>query len=268
MSYNTYMLGINLQSTERKDKTFRAMQERKLQKKSRSIFMKQLKWAVKEAKKFDYAKNTTEKEIDDSINEMPFKAALSYTIVASMRKTMNKAIRTSFKDFRLKRFGVTYKAVNKEAERFLNGKLSHELSNYKGTISKNTIVKISKIIKTSIKEGLSYNETAKLIMKQGKAGVFSMARAKLIAIRETGQAYERGNLYSMQEFKKQNPDRKVKKNWITFRDHKVTDPCKANQRQGWIDLKLKFSSGDDSATRDDHPRCRCSTSYDILAPGK
>lgn len=253
---------------------FLRRQEKRLVKRLQVVWKKQMNWTIQVIEDLSIFKensistNNIEEEINEKISKMPYKKTFAETIVFSMRSALRKAGISIVKKFKLAEVGISFDLTNKTALRFLGGKLSHELSNYRGNIHATTVKRISAILKKSAEKGLSYQKTAQLIRQQGESGVFSQARGELIATREIGVAYEKGNQIPMQEFKNKFPEREVKKKWYSVGDERVTKPCKKNAKQPWIDFNEKFQSGDDTAPRDNHPRCRCFTGYDIPAPKK
>lgn len=203
--------------------------------------------------------NATKKSITDKLKKMPKKEQIANDINDRQATTLERGAKRAIATHSLGKFGIGYDTVNKRAKEFLGGKLSHELSDYRGTIQETTVERISTILYDAYESGKSYQETSKLIQAQGKSGVFSQARGELIATREIGIAYETGNFLPMKEFSDQYPDRQVVKYWDTVGDDRVTEECQANENQGELELDDKFKSGDMTAPREENPRCRCTT---------
>ena len=253
---------------KRQDGKFIRRQELRLRKRLALLWKKQMNWIIENMDDELPQFNTNAATPDDFLEGMPKQKEIAETIVATMRVSLAKGAKTIIKKLELGEFGITFNLENEAAREFLGGKLSHELSNYKGNIHRTTTNRISKILRDAGKSGASYTETSKLIQAQQKNGVFSQARGELISTREVGIAYEKGNDIPIQEFITENPDRRVLKLWRTVGDDRVTAQCSENGSKGWIDYALKFPSGDDSAPRDDHPRCRCFTERKIDLPKK
>jgi len=253
--------------TNRADGKFIRTNEKRLRKRLALLWKKQMEWVIEEMGGLPQFQ-TNAATPQDFVEGMPEQKAIAETIVASMRVSLAKGGKTILKKLKLGDFGISFSLQNKEAIRFLGNKLSHELSNYRGNIHKTTTDRISKILRDAAADGRSYSETSKLIQKQAKSGVFSQARGELIATREIGVAYEKGNDIPTREFRAKFPDRRVLKLWRTVGDDRVTPQCRANEGEGWIDYSQEFSSGDEIAPRDNHPRCRCFTERKIIAPKK
>lgn len=211
--------------------------------------------------------NALEDEVNRIVNNIPMKAALAEEVVAYMTTSMDKGGQSSVKKLKLGKFGISWNIKNKKAIEFLNAKKTLELSNKYGNIHSTTKDRIKTILIDAANSGQSYQKTAQLIAEQGEAGVFSHARAQLIATREIGVAYEKGNNIPVREFQEKYPDRTVKKWWQTVNDDRVTPECHANQEASdekkGLELDKNFPSGDDVAPRYGNPRCRCFTKYEI-----
>lgn len=267
-----YNLERNAVADTRADGKFLLQTEKRLSKKTKTIFDKQLNWvlgklkSIPELSQLKLKGNSLEDEIEDLVDDLPFKKELTNSIVASMSVGMDRGGKTIVKKLKLGKFGVVWSLKNKEAIKFLKDKRTLELSNKKGNIDDTTKTRITEIIYQAAKSGQSYQKTAKLIAEQGQAGVFSQARSQLIATRETRLAYEVGNRIPIDDFQTKYPDREILKRWSTVNDDNVTDECQANQDEGWIGLDEPFDSGDEIAPRYGNPRCRCAIEYKILPP--
>lgn len=272
-----HWISRNIALSARPDGKFIRTQEKRLKKKVLGYFKKQQDWILKEIESlslfnedgFLLSRNGIRDEINNIMENFPFKVAMAETIIASMRTSLLKGGKNSVKKLKLGDFGISFDLKNREALKFLGGKLSHELSNYRGTIHQTTVDRISKILYDAADRGLSYQKTAELIIDQGEEGVFSQARGELIATREIGIAYEKGNNIPVKEFRLKNPDRVVEKAWQTVGDDRVTPKHRENQSDGWIIFEGRFTgTGDEHAPGSDNPRCRCATKYQILPPSK
>ena len=270
-------LARNVSLNSRTDGKFIRRQEKRLVKRLKNLFDQQVEWIVKRAESLSFFKDeeTNAPNNDDEISSMfeglPYRVAIAETIVGFMRVTMNKGGKTMVRTLDLGEFGISFDLTNAEALNFLGGKLSHELSQERGNINQTTVERISQILLEAAESGQSYQKTAQLIREQGGRGVFSQARAELIATREIGVAYEEGKEIPIREFKRKHPGRIVEKAWQTVNDEKVTPTHTANQNKGWILFEERFPSppngtGDKKAPASDQPRCRCFTKYRILPP--
>lgn len=268
--------------SKRQDGRYIMRQELRLRARiEKKIFAKQLKYVLKRIEKIwpytegiaIHLSENTQKELLDKINKLvnniPEQAALAELLNAQMELLLVRGSKRIIKQLGLVKFGVKFDLKNKGAVKYLKGKKDLQLSNKKGTIHHTTKTGIKNILIKGANEGVPYTTLAKEIQGQAKAGVFSRARANLIATRELGDAYETGNYLPVEEFTKENKDRPVEKYWQTVGDSRVTKPHRENQSQGWIPFKAKFrGTGDDHAPGSDNPRCRCFTKYKILPPKK
>lgn len=247
---------------------FLLQNEKRFQKKMAAVLKKQMNWTVKGLNRFfsenSIQKNTIAGEIDDFLSGMVGKNELVETITFYSKSTLKKGGETSVKDLGLRQFGISFTLKHPEAVKYLRDKIALELSNYKGNISSTTNQRVKEIILDGIEKGRSYTDVAAEITKQAEAGVFSQARAEMIAVHESREAYEAGRSFPIEDFLKDNTDRKVEKGWSTVGDDRVTPECKANEDEGWIDYDGSFSSGDKRAPRYGNPRCRCVTNHQIL----
>jgi hypothetical protein len=114
---------------------------------------------------------------------------------------------------------------------------------------------LRKMLVDGIENGTSYSRMVTLLKAQ--FGEWSTKRAKLIAVTEMGNAYQRGNLIVGQDLAAAGL--KIEKSWLTRGDDKVDPHCSANEAQGWIDVNKEHASG--VMVPLDHPRCRCVELY-------
>jgi hypothetical protein len=118
---------------------------------------------------------------------------------------------------------------------------------------------IKRILTQAVDEGWSYQRTAKAISTayEGFAGKVPQQhlrnRAELIAVYETGEAYEAGNHAIGQRL--QAAGLVMEKSWLTVGDGRVDPICRANQAQGWIPYDDAYASGHQHPQA--HPACRC-----------
>lgn len=270
-----FYVSRNLALTRRLDGKILRAYERRLQKQLAVLWKKQMSYIIEGMKDLPsfsenalrVSTNGADDQIDEFMRKLPEQASIAETVVAMMRLAIGKGMKRIIQKLKLGEFGVDFNLQNPDAIRFLGGKLSHELSQAFGTIHASTVGKISSILKDAARTGASYNETAQLIREQGNAGVFSRARAEMIAVREVGIGYEEGNAIPIREFNLKNPDRFVLKFWRTVGDARVTPPHRQNEDDGWIAYESTFSgTGDKHAPGSDNPRCRCATEYKIAPP--
>lgn len=122
---------------------------------------------------------------------------------------------------------------------------------------------IATIVNNGIAEGWAYSKTAREIsalyreMAVGLPQRHLRSRAELIAVTETGNAYEAGNEIVIRDLS--DGGLRMEKQWLTVGDDRVSDGCSANQDEGWIPAEQAFSSGHMRPLR--FPGCRCATLY-------
>lgn len=122
-------------------------------------------------------------------------------------------------------------------------------------INETTRGNIATIVRNGVDEGWSYNKMATEI--RSLYSDMSRKRATLIAVTETGNAYEAGSGALVQDL--QDAGLRMEKQWLTVGDDRVSDGCRENQSAGWIPLAQSFPSGDMTPLR--FPGCRCTTQY-------
>lgn len=130
-------------------------------------------------------------------------------------------------------------------------------------VNETTRFQIKNVVKRGINEGLSYDKIAANITKRykefaiGKPQLHIRSRAHLVAITETGNAYEAG----AREGAKQADAAGLimEKFWANTGDMKVSEGCIANTDDNWIPLDQVHNSGHDRPLR--FPGCRCGELY-------
>jgi hypothetical protein len=119
------------------------------------------------------------------------------------------------------------------------------------------------LLRQATDEGWSYNRTARAIRTQfnGFAGKLPQAhivdRASLVALTESGMAYEAGNAIVVADL--QDAGLVMEKSWLTVNDNRTSAGCRENQAAGWIPYEENFPSGHAHPLR--FPGCRCSALY-------
>ena len=83
------------------------------------------------------------------------------------------------------------------------------------------------------------------------------SRAHLIAVTESGAAYEQGNRAMADQLAAAGLQ--MEKSWLDVGDSRVTDGCQANAAAGWIPVADTFPAGADQPPL--HPACRCTALY-------
>jgi hypothetical protein len=119
------------------------------------------------------------------------------------------------------------------------------------------------LITQAAEEGWSYKRTAEAIIERfeefavGKPQAHIDSRAHLIAVTETGNAYEEGNRIIAKDL--QDAGIEMEKYWSTVKDDKVSEGCVENEAAGWIKIDQEFPSGHQRPLR--FPGCRCECRY-------
>ncbi len=243
----------------RVDSKFLNRNEKRLRNALKRIFDKQKDWIID---------NINDEEFDERIEfflrNMPGVEDIADRLFSSEALSMRKGGKTIIKSLKLSDFGISFSLQHPEAKSYLRTKHTIEkLSNFRGNISGRTKTKITDILVKGIAEGKSPTELAKLIRKQGDAGVFSIARGEHIAQREIGMAYAKGNRIPIDDFAREFPDRPPEKRWNTVKDSKVRATHTTNEKDGWIPLAQNHSgTGEDQAPSQEW-RCRCTETFKV-----
>lgn len=130
-------------------------------------------------------------------------------------------------------------------------------------INETTRDMLQTLITQAAEEGWSYKRTAEAIIERfeefgvGKPQAHIDSRAHLIAVTETGNAYEEGNRIIAKDL--QDAGLEMEKYWSTVEDGKVSAGCQENEAAGWIKIDQSFPSGHQRPLR--FPGCRCECRY-------
>lgn len=149
--------------------------------------------------------------------------------------------------------GTTFTVKHPAAVKYAREHAAEQVTN----INKTTRKALNRIVVNGTKEGLSYGQIATQI--RDKFEGFTRSRANAIAVFETGDAYEAGNLLVAEELAAEGLE--MEKFWQTVNDSRVRSSHAANQAQGWIPINQTFQSGHDRTPTD--PGDRCSTLYRV-----
>lgn len=139
---------------------------------------------------------------------------------------------------------------------------AHGAANVTG-INQTTKDQLRTLMTQSVDEGWSYQRTAKAIKERYRQFAVSApqqhirSRAELIAITESGEAYESGSEIVVADLA--DAGLKMEKSWLTVGDDRVSEGCVANQAAGWIPFSEAFPSGHSRPLR--FPGCRCGGLY-------
>lgn len=114
------------------------------------------------------------------------------------------------------------------------------------------------VIARGVDEGWSPKKMERAIIERyeefavGRPQEHIDSRAHMIAVTETGQAYEDGAAIVANDM--QANGIRLEKKWIGPEDDRTSEACLGNMAQGWIPYDEPFSSGDDRPLN--HPGCR------------
>jgi hypothetical protein len=132
-------------------------------------------------------------------------------------------------------------------------------------INETTREYLQTLVTKATEEGWSYQRTAQAMIERfeefaiGKPQEHIDSRAHLIAVTETGEAYEEGSRIVAKDLQDAGLD--MEKSWSTVGDTKVSEGCKANEADGWIGIDKAHSSGHLRPLR--FPGCRCEERYRV-----
>lgn len=249
---------------------FKVIQALRLKRRLARSFGRQKDWIAENIQSLSFFNNkqkvkfiqikAVKDEINNLLDDMPENENIAEAIGQSGKEVYEKGAEAAHLQLNMAKVGIDLGLINPRAIDYLKKKKTLNLSDYKGSIKRTTKKQIIKILTDAAESGQSYQDTAKQIMEQGDAGVFSQARGQLIATNEIGHAYGEGN-HEMVSIYHQETGAIVQKCWLTVNDDLVTEECMANQDEGWIEFEEQFDSGDDIAPRDSNPNCRCDCGY-------
>ncbi len=144
--------------------------------------------------------------------------------------------------------------------RILAERKKYELSNYRGNLTGTTKEKIAEVVAKTVMDGGSIDDIKKAIMLQAEKGVFSNARAELIAITEVGKAFGESQQMTARSISNAT-GRQIFKRWITVGDDKVRATHARNASLGWVDINQAFEGTGDAIAPSSDFRCRCTMAH-------
>lgn len=148
--------------------------------------------------------------------------------------------------------GLDYTLVNDKALLWSRDYAYDLISRSTGGIDKTTRDLVSNAISRFVDTpGFSIGD----VMRELEA-VFSMDRARMIAVTETTRAFAEGQQMVANELHAQFPDVRVTKTWFTNNDDRVCQICGPVHNEE-VDYDKNFSNG--LFNPPGHPRCRCWT---------
>lgn len=147
--------------------------------------------------------------------------------------------------------GVTFSLRDPEATAYLQRSGAELVTG----INEETRGQLRTLLAEARSKGWSYDKTAKEI--RAKFTGFEARRARLVAVTETGNAYEASRRVVADRLRAAGLD--MEKSWLAVGDERTDADCLANQAAGWIPVDQAFPTGHDQPTA--HPACRCSCLY-------
>jgi len=221
-----------------------------------SIFMRE--FAKYEGKFPKIEEATTSKDMDKIMGVVSKGTSedMGKGIMVSGGQAMEAAAEHRIADFGV---GIAFDLKNPRAVSWLADNAALRVTQ----INETTRSQIGTIVKHGADEGWSYNRTAKEISNQfeefrvGKPQLHIQSRAHLVAVTETGNAYEEGNRMVADDLSEAGLE--MEKNWATVGDDRVSDGCRTNQAEGWIPADQAHASGHMHPLR--FPGCRCDELY-------
>lgn len=257
----------------RRNGKFLNMSENRLEARLMKLWKKQQKYIIEETRQLSAFNEKTihietkllEDEIREMLRDLPEQVTIADAIAATAKNVMLKGGRNAIEQYALGSIGISFNLRNERAIEYLQSKREIMLSDRQGSINKTTKDRVLEIIKDGVNNRQSYTQIARQIESLSVEGIFSRSRAQMIATNEVGKAYEFGNFVPVEQFA-QRTGKRVIKYWQTVGDLNVTVQCQENERKSanGIPLNASFDSGDMTAPRSSHPRCRCSTSYEVI----
>lgn len=154
---------------------------------------------------------------------------------------------------------ISFNLSNQRAEDWIIDNGAKLVTNVNNT----TRFAIKNVVNKGIKAGDSYDVMAKAITKRykefaiGKPQLHIRSRAHLVAITETGNAYEAGAREGAKQAAAAGLP--MEKKWSTTGDNRVSELCLVNEDQSWIPIDTVHASGHDRPLR--FPGCRCAELY-------
>ncbi|MEE9451087.1 MAG: phage minor head protein [Ignavibacteriaceae bacterium] len=251
---------ISAMSRNKKDNALAAAQS-KLQKEIAKIFIKQGKLFIEQFDVFQirFKESITGDELNrlfnnvEAITNESFIDPLNTAYQSSLFQGANEISKLLGEDV------ISFNLSNQRANDWIIDNGAKLVTN----VNETTRFRIKTVVRNGVKEGLSYDKIAANITKRykefaiGKPQLHIRSRAHLVAITETGNAYEAG----AREGAKQANDAglTMEKKWSTTGDNRVSELCLVNEDESWIGLDQVFASGHDRPLR--FPGCRCAALY-------
>lgn len=248
-----------------KQSVFLRKQEQRIAKGVYAILRKQEKELISilEREVKSYERKGIAEDIEEFLENA--KNAIPTYLFKSLQYTMQQSYKLAFGQW--KNYLPDYKATlsfnipTEPAVAYLRRMETLHLSQAQGSIYATTQKEILTILREWVSSWVSYTEIAKQIQNT-QPFVFSKARAKLIAVQETGQAYWWANFEPAKEMQRQG--NVMGKQWATSRDGKVRETHRQNMEQWVIPLDQPWAGTWDIYAPSNDFNCRCTSTYKII----
>lgn len=154
---------------------------------------------------------------------------------------------------------ISFNLSNQRAEDWIINNGAKLVTN----VNETSRFRIKNIVKQGLRAGDSYDDIAASITRTykefaiGKPQLHIRSRAHLVAITETGNAYEAGAREGAKQAAAAGLP--MEKKWSTTGDNRVSELCLVNEDQSWIPIDTPHASGHDRPLR--FPGCRCAELY-------
>jgi hypothetical protein len=156
--------------------------------------------------------------------------------------------------------GLSFDVNNPKAQEYLRQHAAELIAGIDETTKK----RMNTLIVKAREEGWSYDKLAEEIKSrwdgfaQGQPQEHIDSRAHLVAVTETGNAYEEGAYQAALQAR--DLGIQLEKSWLTVGDERVcSEQCEVNEGAGWIAADEEFPSGHLHPLA--HPACRCTALY-------
>lgn len=231
----------------------RAKHTTQLQNKLKRLFAQQGKAYIRKFDKYqkEFREAISQENMDALFDDTSVSVKMSNTIESAVEIALTLGADNLLIQFESLAFdvNVVFNLKNPRAVEYLKNYGVDRVSQIDDT-SRETL---RNLLVDGIDQGYSYSRMVTLLKVQ--FGEWSTKRAKLIAVTEMGNAYQRGNLIVGQDLDAAGLT--IEKSWLARGDS--CPLCVGNQADGWIPVKQKHSSGVECPGT--HPGDRCVELY-------
>lgn len=177
------------------------------------------------------------------------------------KKAAERGGKSGMKDLGAAQMSIDWTLQDKDVQKFLKNNGAKKVAG----INKTTRDRLRRLIARAVKEGWAPKQldaSIKALFKGSERVVSGkvMARSKLIAITEMGEAYEAGRISALEKYQKAGV--KTQKQWIAANDERVCSICAPNAAADWVAGEKNFPSGHYAPLG--HPACRCDLTFRVV----